>query len=250
MLRKSVSMFLLQDYEDKELWILNNHQEDITPGKGLPDNIRVFNLGPVEDIADMHNRALLESDAEFVCIWEDDDLYLPWHLSNITKYFDEEVEAIKPTVSISVTSDADKVIAAVDDNYYEAAHIVRATHLRKFGFGRFSDEDPEWCWHWSWLRTLINKKRPSFEDTSYVYIWGRGGIDNLPNYHTSGGSINIFRENSDDTGQGNPLEPLEITSLYESVKALRNTENCPIDVESLLSRLYSYVDGVLFKKEL
>ncbi len=242
---------MLQDYDNKELWILNNHEKDITPGKGLPDNIRVFNLGFVEDIADMHNKALRDSDAEFICIWEDDDLYLPWHLSNITKYFDEDVEAVKPTVSISLNSGEEGIVAAVDDNYYEAAHIVRTTHLRKFGFGRNSTTDPEWCWHWRWLHNISNLKRPSFEDTSYVYIWGRGGIDSLPNYHTSGGNINIFRENSDDTGQGNPLEPVEITSLFEAVEAIRNIQGyCPLDVEKFLSRLYSHADGVLFKKEL
>jgi len=248
MLRKSVSMFMLQDYKHKELWILNNHEEDINAGQGLPDNIKIFNLGFVENIASMHNKALRDSDAEFICIWEDDDLYLPWHLSNITKYFEEGVQAIKPTVSISLTSDAEGIIAAVNDNYYEAAHIVHATHLRKFGFGRYSNDDPEWCWHWRWLRNITNLKRPSLEDTSYVYIWGR--FDGLPNYHTSGGNINIFRENSHDTGEGAPLEPVEITSLFEAVEAIRNIQDCPLNVEAFLSRLYSHADGVLFKKEL
>ena len=250
LLRKSVSMFLLQDYGDKELWILNNHKEPISSGDKLPSSIKIINTGPVEDMAVLHNKILRQVDSEFVCIWEDDDIYLPWHLSNIIKYFEEDVDATKPLVSIALTSEEGKVVAVINDNHYEAAHIVRTSHLRKFGFGRFSSEDAEWCWHWKWIRNISNMVRPSIEDSSYVYVWGRGAIDKLACYHTSGGNIEIFRENSDDSGGGNPLEPLEGTSLFDAVESIKDIPSCELEIEPFLNRLYSYNDGVLYKKVL
>lgn len=77
---ESVKMFLDQDYPKKELIILNDcagQRYQFT----LPE-VRVFNLDTkFATLGEKRNAAIELSGGEVIAVWDDDDVYLPWHLS-------------------------------------------------------------------------------------------------------------------------------------------------------------------------
>ena len=74
---ESIAMFLEQDYPNKELIIVND-----CPGQTLEGrfpNVRIIN-SPArwQHLGDKRNHAIELSNGEFIAVWDDDDVYLPW----------------------------------------------------------------------------------------------------------------------------------------------------------------------------
>lgn len=80
LLEESVECFLRQDYPEKELIIIND-----CPGQELvckqPDVV-VLNV-PVRysSMGTKRNAAILAAKGNLICMWDDDDISLPWRLS-------------------------------------------------------------------------------------------------------------------------------------------------------------------------
>lgn len=129
-LRESISFFLLQDYENKELIIFNNHPIDIKiHPKLLKHNIKVINAGDYsgKSMQIIYSDALkyISEDSEYVAIWDDDDMYLPWHLSdNINKLLNSDKKFIRPKFGYwhDITHSTEY---SVISNTLEAGMIVR-----------------------------------------------------------------------------------------------------------------------------
>ncbi len=77
---ESVAMFLAQDYPNKELIILNDCAGQVFTGNFC--NIHVINeTSRSPTIGEKRNRCISMANGEFVAVWDDDDIYLPWRLS-------------------------------------------------------------------------------------------------------------------------------------------------------------------------
>jgi glycosyltransferase involved in cell wall biosynthesis len=77
---EAVRMFLDQDYENKELIILNDlaiqeYYCDLPAVKVINTKTRFKTLG------DKRNACIEAARGEIIAVWDDDDLYLPWRLS-------------------------------------------------------------------------------------------------------------------------------------------------------------------------
>ncbi|RYD67789.1 MAG: glycosyltransferase family 2 protein, partial [Verrucomicrobiaceae bacterium] len=81
---EAIRMFLDQDYPNKELVILNdcvgqNFTCDLPPEAG----VRVINHPErFPSLGDKRNACIGLAQGEFIAIWDDDDVYLPWRLSH------------------------------------------------------------------------------------------------------------------------------------------------------------------------
>lgn len=78
---ESIAMFLAQDYPAKELIILNN-----CPGQKLlgdfPD-VRIFNSeARWPTLGEKRNAAIELAQGQYIAVWDDDDIYMPWRLSH------------------------------------------------------------------------------------------------------------------------------------------------------------------------
>lgn len=85
---ESIAMFLEQDYPNKELIIVND-----CPGQTLEGrfpNVRIIN-SPArwQHLGDKRNHAIELSNGEFIAVWDDDDVYLPWRLSHTVQQIRE-----------------------------------------------------------------------------------------------------------------------------------------------------------------
>ena len=94
-LEEAINSFLLQDYplDKKELIVVNDYplqtlKMDFNMMKTY--NIKIFNLEETfSTIGEKENFAIEQCKGEIIAVWDDDDIALPNHLSNITKYFVE-----------------------------------------------------------------------------------------------------------------------------------------------------------------
>jgi len=83
-LSTAIECFLRQDYIDREMVVLDDAGQFAADAlNGLPgvklvsSPIRFRTLGEKRNAS----AALVSPDVEAYCVWDDDDIYLPWHMS-------------------------------------------------------------------------------------------------------------------------------------------------------------------------
>lgn len=208
---------MLQDYPNKELIIFNNHREEIKLSKFLKQqhNIRLINAGEFESISDVYNKALTYVDSfggqhsEYVAIWDDDDIYLPWHLSNAVKHLNKGTHlGCKPMEQLQIDSNLGVYpkINAIR-NYCEGCIVVKKSVLDHYGFGNMQAEKqhphPQWT---SKFEMLCIDPAVGMGDHSFVYYWGDPNRGKPSHTHLQCASEGITTQNN-DTGSGRYLYP-------------------------------------------
>jgi len=80
LLQRAIACFLLQDYKNKRMIIVNDAPMDLNC-ECLPENIKVINCKKrFETVGHKRQFALEAAETPFVAHWDDDDIYMPWHL--------------------------------------------------------------------------------------------------------------------------------------------------------------------------
>ena len=226
--RRSISFWLRQDYQDKELIIFNTASVPLSLDASISHlGIRVINqpvhitsgeaytsLGMVRADALNHARGDV-----YIC-WDDDDMFLPWHISQgIEQLLGCGRGAWMPAQSYF--SDNGGHTYQRCRNSLEASVLVRMEYLRKYGFDSAGKSGAE---HLPWRTGLLRDGDLSEQDEvtpfeSYAYIWGEAG------HKTSGsidepGNFENHKRFSTDFGEGLRLIPKpaeEIEWLFENV---------------------------------
>ena len=87
---ESVESFLRQTYPHKKLIIVNDHPDPIVFDKEY-DNIEVHNVKPdtFTNLNEKYNYALSQVKTKWFCSWDDDDIWLSWHLENLASNIDK-----------------------------------------------------------------------------------------------------------------------------------------------------------------
>jgi hypothetical protein len=170
-LRECLAFFLLQDYPGKRLFILNNHP---TPIRCEVPNVTVFNA-PSDEPGIPRSRLLakITPQFEFVHTWDDDDAWLPWHLSQAVRQINsgrmpERVAAWKPARSwIHYTATREHLL---NSNNYEASMLFRHSFVSAHGYLTASGNE-----HRPLLDALRAEKRLATAEVgaraSYIYAW-------------------------------------------------------------------------------
>lgn len=90
---ESLSMFLAQDYPNKELIIFND-----CPGQELlgdfPGVTIVNSPTRCSTLGEKRNAAIEIAKGEYIAVWDDDDIYMPWRLS----YCMDRIQSLDPPV--------------------------------------------------------------------------------------------------------------------------------------------------------
>lgn len=206
---EAVGCFLKQDYENKELIILNNHKIPLVAS--LPQ-VRIVNEPKYATLGDCRTRLLELADGEYVRTWDDDDLYYPWAISQGVENIRDKV-AFKPHVSWDMRHGKDYFLG---DNVYEAAMTCRTDFVRKYGYQPTGGDE-----HHPMLIAIEGeggcqraKVRPS-----YCYRWSSGL------YRISGtmgsGTVEERTKNwmkaNDDHGYSEPIVPADIQHYIDDI---------------------------------
>lgn len=205
-LRQALACFLMQDYPNRELVILNDHPVPIVCGE---PGVTVYNDEPftIDEtvVPRLRKRLLGLASGDVVCFWDDDDLYFPHHISSSL----EKKEALAAPVykhrrfwHLDVASKR----AALACNVAECSFFVDRARLGDPSRLHFAFEETS-----GWPQDILDsvKSTDLGPRSSYVYQWANGV------HHTSGQVKNLsmadcwadFRAHSNDHGSGVILTP-------------------------------------------
>ena len=231
-MRECLAFFLAQDYPAKRLFILNNHP---VPLRCDIPGVTIFNE-PSDEPGIPRNRLLAKigEEFEFVHTWDDDDAWLPWHLSQAVRQIDAGVwnklhtAAWKPARSWIhyVKSDEYKL----NGNNYEASLIVRRNYMQRVGYATASGNE-----HRPLLDALKADKALATTElgpySSYIYTWrGDWSHASASLARDMKAGINpaqtlverdaAWRKLQTDPGDGKtPLTPADIRPRYQDLLA-------------------------------
>lgn len=178
-LEESLESFIKQDYPGKkEMVIVNDY-----PMQKLEfehPEVRIFNLDETfQTIGEKENFAVSECKADIIAVWDDDDLAMPNHLTNIAKWFVPGSHLLHWHRGIFMNLPNITSITGLGNSGIvysrEAWERIGRHPLENAGYDG----------------TLVHKIRslpdiklvlaePADEDVSWVYVWGGRG------YHMSG----------------------------------------------------------------
>lgn len=128
---EAVKSFLDQDWPNKELIIVNDHEGyPLELDKDYPE-VKIFNFDKrFISLGAKRNAAKSLVTGDYVFIWEDDDLNTPWRMSASIKLLEENQEYDAVNSKIAITS-TDNTINGVSGNNFEGATCFRRSFLDK-----------------------------------------------------------------------------------------------------------------------
>ena len=220
-LRDALACFLLQDYPRRRLLILNDGPPlELVPGRTharfAGAEVRILNR-PERMPTLGHKRQLLleQAQAPVVAHWDDDDLYLPWHLGRCVEALRSSGRAacVKPDSAwYAVGPRDDFTVRGVRHNIFEGQMVFRRRRAVEFG-----GYPPQVSGQ---ARALLEAFQDAGElkefgpepSPSYVYRWG-DGLQHISARGDSAHGHRAFGRGNRDFGDGRPLldsaSPLE-----------------------------------------
>jgi glycosyltransferase involved in cell wall biosynthesis len=218
---EAVSCFVKQDWPERELIILNNHPVPIVCN--LP-RVTVLNEPYYETLGDCRNRLLGVARGEFVRTWDDDDLYLPFAISQGVENIGD-APAWKPLYNWGWHVEKDKMY--LSGNKYEASWTVRRDVAMKFQYLECSGGNEHNSLERG-LRSLGGIIKGDVEP-SYIYRLGSGLVrisgslnkKDLSRETTLARTARWERHNKDH-GNCVPIEPVNLNHYWERVERAKN----------------------------
>jgi len=195
---RALTCFLEQDYEGPHTLLIHNNspisQELSLPE--LPSHKHVILLNKstnthnsrYNSLGDIYNDSIknIPSEADLIIHWDDDDIYLPNHISaGVAGYnaMDKNYIAYKPAHSFFRHADG----IGLAQNTLEPSIFVKASHILEHGYSDTTSDQ-----HMQWLEPLNGKIYVNSSGIpTLIYNWGDKDI---PTFKTSGnpGNPNNF----------------------------------------------------------
>ena len=235
---EALACFLQQTAISKAtLLIYNQHPE---PLFFEHPRVRVVNeTGPTRALRYIRQRMheLAIPDADLIHWWDDDDLYLPWHLQDCLDHIGDSV-AWKP---------ASSWVSRANTRYerhryrFEGSWIFRANYLKRAAIDTHSDYTD----HPVILQTEecgLLATTELGDCTSYIYRWDTG-TQHLSGYGGSGSVrqqaqyVRMWRSRSTDVRRGGRLRPADLSRRWRQYLDGIKDQVTPEDLELNRSRL-------------
>jgi hypothetical protein len=188
--RRIVSQYQAQTYENKELIIFNTDEEH--PYElGFEDNsIIIINNNidyqtgkPYENRGQICRDAVSHATGDYFMLADDDDVYLPWHIQQAVDGIEElDTDAWKPEQSFFATQN--KLMLAM--NTMEASVIVKMNRIKEIGFR----SDITGYEGLSWYTKLRDEKQLDEHNKNYIPSYCFNWSDPEKAGHKQSGDIN------------------------------------------------------------
>lgn len=227
---RSLAMFIQQDYKGfSNLLIYNNSPEELDLASiptGENQSIKLVNNHIDCETGERYNslgaiyRDAIEhvpEDAEAIIHWDDDDLFLPNHITEGVKGLKRgQKDAYKPAKSYYRHPGGVELMS----NTLEPSIFTKAAHIRKHGYSLTTSDQ-----HLQWVNPLVYEGRIYVDDNgpaTLIYNWGD---NNIPTFKTSGNAgsprnFDNYRTFSRDHGDGilTPWRKEDLEQYYNLVK--------------------------------
>lgn len=173
LLRETIWSFLQQDYPNKELVIVNDHPEPIVLDRDYP-GVVIYNLPQrFSCLGEKRNYVVQVASSDLLLNWDDDDLYLPWRISQMVQRFlaFPQRSFIKPTQAWRSTHNRDYHIGG--SPFHGQAAMLRSLFDQLGGYAAMNaGQDLEFEGRVPAHLKLLYRVAPS--DLIYLYRWGMG----------------------------------------------------------------------------
>lgn len=95
LLQEALHSFLIQEFDEpSELIIVNDYP--LQKLKFDHPRVKIYNMDKIfQTIGEKENYAIERCSGEIIAVWDDDDIAMPWHLSNIRKYWKENTNVLQ-----------------------------------------------------------------------------------------------------------------------------------------------------------
>ena len=234
---ESLACFLQQSaISNATLLIYNQHPSPLFFDH---PHVRVVNeTGPRVSLRHIRSRMheLARPDAELIHWWDDDDLYLPWHLQDCLDHVDDQV-AWKP--ASSWISEANKRYSRVS-NRFEGSWVFRADYLTNAPL----NTHPDYPDHPVVLQTEEAGLIASTELgdlASYIYRWDIG-TQHLSQYGSGNDeqqamNIGMWQNRSTDIEPGGVVIPSDLSMRWRQYLQGIKDQVAPENFQVVNSRL-------------
>lgn len=182
---EAVECFLRQTYLNKKLIIINTHPSPVYFNE-FYDNIEVHNIKPLGHLSDVYRFGMDLIKSDYFCIWDDDDLFMPWHIDDRISFIlkHPEYDAVGHTYCIFSVNNELKELA---QNTFVSQYLYKNNGIRPDGGIACWDIN----WHdKSWKRGIFGfPLKPS-----YVYRWATGE-NHISGYAGEEGQHRVYLNN-------------------------------------------------------
>ncbi|WP_291613256.1 hypothetical protein [Bradyrhizobium sp.] len=220
---ESLACFLQQSaISNATLLIYNQHPDPLIFDH---PRVRIVNeAGPKASLRYIRQRMheLADPDAQLIHWWDDDDLYLPWHLQDCLDHIGDNV-AWKP--ASSWFSEAN-IRFTLSKNRFEGSWIFRSDHVRKAQMHAHPDYPDHPVFRQTEEAGLIATTELG-DLTSYIYRWDIG-TQHLSQYGSGdeqrqAGNVDTWRARSNDIEPGGVLLPSDLSlRWHQYLNGIRN----------------------------
>lgn len=173
MLEEVIYWFLRQDYDDKELIILNDAKEQelisFTP------NVHCLNLSNrFPTLGDKYNYLCSVATGDVIVPWEDDDISLPGRLTQIASHLKGQYEYWKPGGAYFQSGQNQLTLCSPGNVFHNASGYKRTLALR-FPYPSVSGPQDAMFDRKALQLARVNSLRlVNHQDFQYVYRWQHG----------------------------------------------------------------------------
>lgn len=176
LLRRALTCFLTQDYPDKHLLICNDAPVPIKIDPHWADQVTVWNRHAAFRRLGKKRQRLLEriaGQSPIAAHWDDDDLYLPWHLSRaIAALIEQDAWCVVPNCCWKMNGRNCKRVT-IHPKGKSAAYIFRpADCLASGGYREWSSGGETHAWR---PRVVHDRKLREYQDAPPAFAWVPGG---------------------------------------------------------------------------
>jgi len=173
-LEEAIQCFIDQDYENKELIVLNDQEGVTLKIENCPDNIRIYNHPTrFESLGEKRNYIKTLAKGEYFYVWDDDDIYTPIRISKSMEIFNnnKHIDIVK---SEQALMSVDNKNYRVVNNLFHSQACVSKKYMDENQYPHKSvGEDMEFEHGAKILSIHITPL------LFYVYRWGGKGIHHL-----------------------------------------------------------------------
>jgi len=173
-LEEAIQCFVDQDYKNKELIILND-QEGITLKLDNPcNNIKIINYPTrFNSLGEKRNHLNSLATGEYICVWDDDDLYIPFRISQSIQGFKNksDIDIVKQKYALMSVNNCNYKLVR---NLFHSQACITKEYINKTQYIHKSvGEDIEFEKN---ARIHSIDIRPF---VAYIYRWGGKNIHHL-----------------------------------------------------------------------
>jgi len=169
LLGEAIKCFMDQDYSNKELIVLNDQEGVELFMENCPPNVKIINHPKrFNSLGEKRNYIKTLGNGDFFAIWDDDDLYTPWRISDSVRLMQEfpYYDIIKAqNAFMSVDNKDYKVVS----NVFHSQAIITKKYVTQTQYPLISiGEDTEF------ERGAKIGSGVMFPNFHYIYRWGLG----------------------------------------------------------------------------